>query len=119
MKMVRGEHLVDAIWARDKSTLWNALKRLMVPLYLQSGKIAIGIFFAIVFLLFIPFPILATSIALPTETTSSKILCHYICNCFSFDIHWSNNRSKSRFKIKTGICNICTTWKFGSSSRIS
>ena len=59
MKMVRGEHLIEAVWARDKGTLWNALKRLMVPLYLQSGKIAIGIFFAIVFLLFVPFPIFA------------------------------------------------------------
>ena len=75
MKMVRGEHLIEAVWARDKVTLWNALKRLMVPLYLQSGKIAIGIFFAVLFLLFVPFPILTTSILLPTETLSSKILC--------------------------------------------
>ena len=75
MKMVRGDHLIDAVWARDKSTLWNALKRLMVPLYLQSGKIAIGIFFAVVFLLFIPFPVFATSTLLPVETTSAKILC--------------------------------------------
>jgi len=75
MKMVRGEHLVDAVWARDKNTLWNALKRLMVPLYLQSGKIAIGIFFAVLFLLFIPFPIFAISASLPIETTSTKILC--------------------------------------------
>jgi len=75
MKMVRGEHLIEAIWARDKGTLWNALKRLMVPLYLQSGKIAIGIFFAIVFLLFVPFPILAISTSLAIEATSAKILC--------------------------------------------
>ena len=75
MKMVRGEHLVDAVWARDKITLWNALKRLMVPLYLQSGKIAIGIFFAVLFLLFIPFPVFAVSALVPIETTSSKILC--------------------------------------------
>jgi len=75
MKMVRAEHLVDAVWARDKGTLWNALKRLMVPLYLQSGKIAIGIFFAIVFLLFVPFPILAISTSLAVETASAKILC--------------------------------------------
>jgi glycosyltransferase involved in cell wall biosynthesis len=75
MKMVRGDHLIDAVWARDKSTLWNALKRLMVPLYLQSGKIAIGIFFAVVFLLFIPFPVFAVSTLLPVETTSAKILC--------------------------------------------
>ena len=75
MKMVRADHLIDAVWARDKSTLWNALKRLMIPLYLQSGKIAIGIFFAIVFLLFVPFPIFAISAALPVETASTKMLC--------------------------------------------
>ena len=75
MKMVRGEHLIEAIWARDKGTLWNALKRLMVPLYLQSGKIAIGIFFAVLFLLFVPFPILAISTSLTIETTSAKMLC--------------------------------------------
>jgi len=75
MKMVRGEHLVNAVWARDKSTLWNALKRLMVPLYLQSGKIAIGIFFAVLFLLFIPFPVFAISASFPIETTSAKLLC--------------------------------------------
>ena len=75
MKMVRGEHLIEAIWARDKGTLWNALKRLMVPLYLQSGKIAIGVFFAIVFLLFAPFPIFAISTSFPIESTSAKILC--------------------------------------------
>ncbi len=75
MKMVRGEHLIEAIWARDKSTLWNALKRLMIPLYLQSGQIAIGIFFAIVFLLFVPFPIFVISAVLSVETLSMKLLC--------------------------------------------
>ena len=75
MKMVRGEHLIDAVWARDKGTLWNALKRLMVPLYLQSGKIAIGIFFAIAFLLFVPFLIFTTLAIFPNNMTSAKILC--------------------------------------------
>ena len=45
MRMVRGEHLVDAVWARDMPTLWNALKRLMIPLYLQNAKIAVASFF--------------------------------------------------------------------------
>ena len=67
MKMVRGEHLVEAVWARDRDTLWNALKRLMVPLYLQSGKMAIGIFVAVLFLLFMPFPLLAYSSASVAE----------------------------------------------------
>lgn len=75
MKMVRGDHLIEAVWARDKNTLWNALKRLMVPLYLQSAKIAIGIFFAVAFLLFVPFPIFAASVFMPAEEISSRILC--------------------------------------------
>ena len=74
LKMVRGEHLIEAIWARDKSTLWNALKRLMVPLYLQSGSIAIGIFVVVVFLLFIPFPFLIYSTLSITSSTSSVML---------------------------------------------
>ena len=61
MKMVLGDNLIDAIWARDLSTLWNALKRLMVPLYLQSRNIAVGIFFAVLFLLFMPFALLVYS----------------------------------------------------------
>jgi cellulose synthase/poly-beta-1,6-N-acetylglucosamine synthase-like glycosyltransferase len=75
MKMVRGEHLIEAVWARDKGTLWNALKRLMVPLYLQNGKIAVGIFFAIVFLLFVPFMTFTTLAIFPNDVTSAKILC--------------------------------------------
>lgn len=74
MKMTRGDHLIEAVWARDKSTLWNALKRLMIPLYLQNEKIAIGIFFAVLFLLFMPFPILAYSTLWALETTSFSIL---------------------------------------------
>ena len=75
MKMVRGDHLIDAVWARDRTTLWNALKRLMIPLYLQSGKIAIGIFFAVIFLLFVPFPIFVLSASIQSEEMSAKILC--------------------------------------------
>jgi hypothetical protein len=74
MKMVRGEHLVNAVWARDKDTLWNALKRLMIPLYLQNGNIAIGIFFAVLFLLFMPFPILAYSTLFATYSQSFSTL---------------------------------------------
>ncbi|MBM2818454.1 MAG: glycosyltransferase [Nitrosarchaeum sp.] len=73
MRIVRGDHLIEAVWARDKNTLWNALKRLMIPLYLQSEKIAIGSFFAVLFLLFIPFPILAYS-ALRLESISFLVL---------------------------------------------
>jgi len=67
LKMVRGEHLVDAVWARDWSTLWHGLKRLMIPLYLQQRAVAFGIFFAVLFLLFIPFPLLVYSLAIPQQ----------------------------------------------------
>ncbi len=74
MKMVRGEHLVEAVWARDLVTLWHALKRLMTPLYLQSGKIASGIFAAVLFLLFMPFPIMVYSGILESASQSFTVL---------------------------------------------
>lgn len=74
MKMVRADHLIDAVWARDWSTLWNGLKRLMIPLFLQNGKIAIGIFFAVLFLLFMPYVMLAYSIPFVNSSLSSNII---------------------------------------------
>ncbi|MEM2159805.1 MAG: glycosyltransferase [Candidatus Nitrosotenuis sp.] len=70
MKMVRGDHLIDAVWARDWSTLWNGLKRLMIPLFLQNGKVAVGIFFAVLFLLFMPYVFLAYSAPFAAKSTS-------------------------------------------------
>lgn len=58
MKMVRADHLLDAVWARNWDTLWNALKRLMIPLFLQDSGVAVAVFFAVLFLLLMPFPIL-------------------------------------------------------------
>ena len=74
MRIVRGDDLIDAVWARDASTLWHALKRLMIPLYLQSEKIAIGSFLAVLFLLFIPFPIFLITNFIPIESMSTKML---------------------------------------------
>lgn len=74
IKMVRGEHLIKAVWARDKSTLWNALKRLIIPLYIQSRKITIGIFFAVLFLLFVPFPIFVVSLLIPDKSIPLEAL---------------------------------------------
>jgi len=74
MKMVRGEHLIEAVWARDWSTLWHALKRLMIPLYLQNKNIASGIFVAVLFLLFMPFPILVYSAIFANVSESFSVL---------------------------------------------
>ena len=61
MRMVKAEHLVDAVWARDRGTLWNALKRLVIPLYLQNRIATIGILVAVTCLLFAPFVALGVS----------------------------------------------------------
>lgn len=70
IKMVRAENFIDAVWARDLSSLWHALKRLMVPLYIQHNLAAIGIFVAVLFLLFMPFPILVYGLIFLEESTS-------------------------------------------------
>ena len=61
MKMVQGDHIIDAVWARDASSLWNAIKRLIVPLYMHGKLVAAGATTAVAFLLFLPFPVLAYS----------------------------------------------------------
>ena len=62
LKMVRGEHLIEALYSRSSKEMWNGLKRLMVPLYHQSASSAIGVFFAVLFILFMPIPLLVYSI---------------------------------------------------------
>lgn len=63
IRMVRGENAVSAVWSRDLRTLWNALKRLMIPLYLQTGIVAIGILVGVAFVVFLPFVIFAYSVS--------------------------------------------------------
>ncbi|MFL6481078.1 MAG: glycosyltransferase [Nitrososphaera sp.] len=55
MKMVRGESQIDAIWARDLTTLWQGLRRLMIPLYYQDKADAYMMVIAVFFILFAPF----------------------------------------------------------------
>ena len=74
LRMVRGDHMIQAVWARDKATLWNALKRLMIPMYLQSGGFAVGAFVAVLFLLFVPFAVLTATVTVQPDMLSSKIL---------------------------------------------
>ena len=60
--MVRGEHLIEALYSRSSKEMWNGLKRLMVPLYHQNSASAVGVFFAVLFILFMPIPLLAYSV---------------------------------------------------------
>jgi glycosyltransferase involved in cell wall biosynthesis len=58
MKMVRGESHIDAVWARDLPTLWQGLRRLMIPIYYQDKVNAYMMAIAIFFILFAPFAFL-------------------------------------------------------------
>jgi glycosyltransferase involved in cell wall biosynthesis len=55
MKMVRGESHIDAVWARDLPTLWQGLRRLMIPIYYQDKVNAYMMAMAVFFILFAPF----------------------------------------------------------------
>ena len=72
LKMVRGEHLLDAVYSRSAQEMWNGLERLMVPLYHQNKSYAVGVFFAVLFILFIPVPFLIYSLIF-IETSISFI----------------------------------------------
>jgi chlorobactene glucosyltransferase len=55
MKMVRGESQIDAVWARDLPTLWQGLRRFMIPVYYQDKVGAYMMVMAVFFILFAPF----------------------------------------------------------------
>jgi chlorobactene glucosyltransferase len=58
LRLVRGENYVEAIWARDPSSLWHALRRIIIPLHLQKKKSAMMVTAFIFFILLEPFLIL-------------------------------------------------------------
>lgn len=58
MKMVRGESQIKAVWARDLQTLWDGLRRLMMPIYYQNRSGAYLMVIAVFFILFAPFALL-------------------------------------------------------------
>lgn len=62
LKMVRGEHHIEAVWARDLYTMWHGLRRLMIPLYYQNKSRAFLMMIAVFFILFAPFATLPYSI---------------------------------------------------------
>ena len=63
LKVVRGEHHIRAIWARDLSSLWHGLRRLMIPLYYQDKIHASVVTTAVFFLLLTPFFLFPFSIS--------------------------------------------------------
>ncbi|MGI9565565.1 MAG: glycosyltransferase [Nitrosopumilus sp.] len=60
MKMVRGEHLINAGFGGDNS-VWQTLNRIVIPSYLKQKKFMTGMFFAGFLFLLFPFLILGYS----------------------------------------------------------
>ena len=78
MKMVRGEHYIDAIWARNLNTLWHGLRRLIIPLYSQNKNKTFLMSVAVFFLLFVPFLLIPYSLVSFTINTSTDLLVEKI-----------------------------------------
>ena len=65
MKMVRGEHLINAGFGGDGS-VWQTLNRIIIPSYLKQKKFMTGMFFAGFSVSFVSFsnPVLLFSVCL-------------------------------------------------------
>jgi glycosyltransferase involved in cell wall biosynthesis len=74
LKMFRGEHLFSAIWARDFSSLWNGLGRLIIPLYAVNKFNAFAIFLVSFFLFLAPFLVLPYSSLFMENSITMKTL---------------------------------------------
>jgi cellulose synthase/poly-beta-1,6-N-acetylglucosamine synthase-like glycosyltransferase len=68
LKVVRGERNVEAIWARDFSTLWDGLRRLMIPLYHRERTNALLMTISSFLLLLLPFLALPFLLLFSTTT---------------------------------------------------
>ncbi len=62
LKMFRGEDILSAYWARDFHTLWNSLKRLIIPLYFTNKINSVFLTVGMFFLMFFPFVVFAYTI---------------------------------------------------------
>ena len=62
LKMYRGEELMSAYWARDFHTLWNSLKRLIIPIYFKNKRNSIIMTVGVFILMVMPFLTLLYSI---------------------------------------------------------
>ena len=71
LRVVRGERYVQAIWARDFNTLWDGLRRLMIPLYQRERTNALLMTVSSFLLLLLPFILLPFLLLFSTTTTTT------------------------------------------------
>ena len=79
MRMVRGERYISAVWARDLQSLWQGLRRLMIPVYYQDKRGAVLMAAAVFFIMLEPFLLIPYSYAASGWGPISMAL--WILNC--------------------------------------
>lgn len=62
IKMVKGEQYVTAVWARDLTTLWHGIRRLVIPIYTRNRYATVFMTVAVIFLLLLPFILMPFSV---------------------------------------------------------
>jgi len=62
IRMIRGELYIAALWARDFNTLWDGLRRLIIPLYSRNKNGTILVITAVFVLLITPLILLPLSL---------------------------------------------------------
>lgn len=67
LRVFHGEKHIKAVWARDASSLWHGLRRLMIPLYRKEKTKASLMVFATFLLLLIPLTIVPISITIDSD----------------------------------------------------
>jgi len=73
IKMVRGEHLIHAVFGGDNS-VWQGLNRIVTPAYIKNKKLAVGMFFTTFLLLLFPFLNLGYSAPFVLDSISFQLL---------------------------------------------
>ncbi len=62
LKVIQGGKYISAVWARDRSSLWHGLRRLMVPLYQREKIKSVLMMMSIFLLLLLPLIIFSYSV---------------------------------------------------------
>jgi chlorobactene glucosyltransferase len=62
LRVVHGERYIKSVWARDSSSLWHGLRRIMIPLYKKEKTKAIMMVIAMFVLILFPMIMLPFSV---------------------------------------------------------
>jgi chlorobactene glucosyltransferase len=84
LKVVHGEKHIDAVWARDSSTLWHALRRLMIPLF-RKEKIKASMMVVTTFILLL-LPLIILPFSAITALNGKEEAYSIIINNYSISL---------------------------------